>query len=1003
MDERQQRITEDLSSLLKGEIECDPLTCAIYSTDASLYQIKPTGVAFPKDRDDVITLARYSAETDLPLIPRGAGTGLAGSALGEGLIVDFSRHMRHVESIGETTVRVQPGVVRDQLNNVLREHGRYLPPDPSNTAITTIGGMLGVNAAGSHAIQVGSMRDHVESIELVLAGGHLLELGSESLDILSSPVTTTKKSHTMLDALVGNEEEPHPQLKRTMISKLKKLIEDHHELIEKHQPAGVPNSCGYFLRDVLSEKTLDLPRLLVGSEGTLGLFSAATLRTTPLPPSRGVVLLLFAQTEGAIQAVQKIMEHQPAACDMLGRRLLSLARESDSQFEKLIAPAAEAALLVEQIGETEQEVKQQLQDIIEAVKDTRQRFAIAYEAYSEGDVEFLWSLPSKIVSRLTQLKGAIRPLPFVEDIAIPPVALQEFLHSVQKIFQKHQVSTTFYAHAASGQLHMRPFLPVPQQEDGMRLEAIARDLYQLVFSVGGNISGEHGDGLSRTAFIRSQYGPLYKVFQQIKDIFDPHNLCNPGKILNDDPHITRRNLRSPTTASQSQSTAKEQPYEPQLNWELPQLLETSNNCNGCGECRTEAIEERMCPFFRLEHSEQSSPRAKANLMRSVLDGNIEARSLASAEMKQLTDTCFNCKQCETECPSHVNIPQMVIEAKAHLISTHGLQWGDWLLSRADTVGSFGCTVPMISNWMIGHSSVRWFLEKTVGIAQQRKLPKFARRSFLRQIKSVQTASIVAPLNEKPVILFVDHFANYYDPDLALSLLAIFKHHNINVIIPQDQVSSGMAMISAGDIEAARKLAENNVHVFAEFAREKHPIICIEPTAALCLKQEYPLLIDHPDVQFIANQTIEAGAYLEQLHHNRQLKTDFQPLALNVGYHFPCHLKSLGEHSPLVRLLALIPELKLSKIDKGCSGMAGAFGMTKENYQTSLQIGWDLISEMRTDTYNIGATECSSCKMQMEQGTTTPTLHPLKLLALAYGLMPALQDKLKPTTNQFTIS
>ncbi|VAX37232.1 Fe-S protein, homolog of lactate dehydrogenase SO1521 [hydrothermal vent metagenome] len=997
MDERQQRITEDLSSLLKGEIVCDPLTCAIYSTDASLYRIKPSGVAFPKDRDDVITLSRYSSETNLPLIARGAGTGLAGSALGDGLIVDFSRFMKKVEFVDETTVRVQPGIVRDQLNNILRKQGRYLPPDPSNSSLTTIGGMLGVNAAGSHSIHIGSMRDYVESLELVLPGGEVIEAGIESLDILAAPIATSEKSHPLLDALVGNEEEPHPKLKRTIISKLAKLLRDHRELIEKYQPGGIPNSCGYFLREVLSDQTLNLPRLLVGSEGTLGLFSAATLRTAPLPAHRGAVLLLFGKTEGAIIAAQKISELQPSACDMMGRRLLSLAREADLQFEKLISPAAESALLVEQVGSSEQEVKHRLKEIIQTVKETQQRFAIAMEAFSPTEVDFLWSLPGKIVSRLTQLKGETRPLPFVEDIAIPPAALQEFLISAQKVFQKHEVTTTFYAHVAAGQLHMRPFLPLPLEENGLRLEAIARDLYQLVFSVGGSISGEHGDGLSRTAFIRSQYGPLYRVFQQIKDIFDPHNLCNPGKIVNDDPHITRRHLRSASVKKE-----KEEPYETRLNWELPQLLATSSACNGCGECRTESVEERMCPFFRLDHSENSSPRAKANLLCSLLEGNVDARKFASAEMKQITDTCFNCKQCEIECPSHVNIPQMMIEAKAHLAATNGLRWSDWVLSRTDTVGAFGCTIPMIANWMIGHSTVRWVIEKVLGIAQQRKLPSFARRSFLRQIKSAQPEK-TSSLGEKPVVLFVDHYANYHDPDLAMALMAILKHHEIETIVPQDQMASGMAMISVGDLDAARKLAETNVLAFAEYAREGHSILCIEPTAALCLKKEYPLLLDNPDVQLVADKVIEAGAFLEQLHLEGKLKTDFLPLSLNVGYHLPCHLKAESEESSLLKLVALIPDLQWTQIEKGCSGMAGSFGMTKENYQTSLQIGWGLISEMRSGRYSIGITECSSCKIQMEQGTTTPTLHPLKLLAIAYGLMPALEEKLKPTTNQLTIT
>ncbi len=553
------------------------------------------------------------------LIARGAGSGLAGSGIGSGLIVDFSRSMRRVESIGSETVRVQPGIVRDRLNELLHRHGRYFPPDPSNTSVTTIGGMLGVDAAGSHAVRVGSMRDHVESLEVVLAGGNLIEVGQEPLAMLRTPPPDRSAART---PVATNGSEPTDSafaVKRNLISRLTKLLADNDGLIRERQPALIRNCCGYMLRGVLSETHFNMPRLLVGSEGTLGLWTAATLHTAALPAHRGVILLLFGQLDGAVRSVQQIARLQPSACDLLDRRLLTLAREADPRFQELISPAAEAALLVEQTGMSEREVQDRLRMVVSQVREVNLRVVVAHEAHTPAGVEFLWSLPSKVVPLLTKLKGRSRPLPIVEDIAVPPESLMDFLVSSQRVFQKHQVTASLYAHAASGQLHMRPFLPPPATSlEGTALESLARDLYQAVRSVGGTISGEHGDGLARTAFIRSQYGPLYKVFQQIKDIFDPHNLLNPGKIISDDAHVTAKNFRPPPTASPEF-------VELQLNWSPDEMAEEAGRCNGCGTCRTQSPDLRMCPFFRIDPVEDASPRSKANVARGVLTGGAADR------------------------------------------------------------------------------------------------------------------------------------------------------------------------------------------------------------------------------------------------------------------------------------------------------------------------------------------------------------------------------------------
>ncbi|MGD9854208.1 MAG: FAD-linked oxidase C-terminal domain-containing protein, partial [Planctomycetaceae bacterium] len=755
MDDLQQQILEDLTGTFRGELRFDAVTRSVYSADGSLYQERPLGVAYPLDSDDVVSLARYAGERNLALVPRGAGTQVTGAAIGSGLIVDFSRHMRGILAIDEHTVRAQPGVVRDELNAALRPRGRYFAPDPSGTAVTTLGGMLGVDAAGSHAVRVGSTRDHVLRLEIVLSSGTRFEASNESLEELGRNGQSGLESPS--DSGIKSSEAP---VRRRIISRLRQLLLENAALINERQPLALRNCSGYFLRGVLTSDRLHLPRLLVGSEGTLCLFTEATLHTSPLPAHRGVALLLFGNLETAIAAVQAMIPLQPSACDLLDRRLLSLGREADERFESWIPKSAEAGILIEQTGYNERQSRDRVRMAISAARGLDRSVVVAREAYSADEVEFLWSLPTRVVPLLSRLTGDVRPLPFVEDIAVPPEALGEFLVQAQRVLQKHELTASLYAHAASGQLHLRPFMTQPTAADAQRLEATARDLYEIVFRVGGTISGEHGDGMSRTAFIRSQYGPLYRAFREIKDIFDPHNLLNPGKIISDDPHVTVRRLRTAAPPSPELTPL-------QLQWSVAEFAAAAERCTGCGTCRSSTNGQRMCPMFHYDPAEAASPRAKAIVMRDLAAGTLDAHEVSSEEMKALADLCFNCKQCQLECPSRVNIPHLMIEAKASYVAANGLERTDWTLSRAHSFGKLGCRTAPFSNWVLNSRRARWFIEKLLGISRRRKLPAFARSPFLRKFgKSHGDAPAASASGQERVVYFVDHYANYHDTDLG---------------------------------------------------------------------------------------------------------------------------------------------------------------------------------------------------------------------------------------------
>ena len=742
MEELRRQIAEDLTDLLEGELRTDHVTAALYSTDASLYEIKPLAVAFPKSTKDVATLATYASDNQIPLIPRGAGTGLAGGCLGAGIVLDFSRHMNRVLSIKGRTVRVQPGVTRNALNKELRQHGLYFAPDPSNSEITTLGGMLGVDAAGSHAFRVGSTRDYVESVECVLMGGQTVELGKESVARafqIRQPMTGIQTANEASGGIippVRNETLPLSKLtsatrKLDLLERLSALLDEADPLIRENQPLLLRNTCGYMLRGTLQKSLVDLPRLLAGSEGTLAIATELTLQTLPLPEYRGTTVLMFGTLSAALQAMQLLLILEPSACDLLDRRLLNLGCEDDSRFLNVVHPSAEAGLFVEFSGNTREEIRQRLRNAEVMLGDIDSDLLKAYTATDVSDVEWLWSLPARVVSLLARLKGASRPLPFVEDIAVPPAAISEFLTLAQKTFQKHEVTATLYAHAATGQLHLRPMLPLPTSDTAEQIETIARDLYRHVKIVGGTISGEHGDGLARTAFIRSQYGPLYKTFQQVKDIFDPQRLLNPDKIVSNDGQLTIRHLRKTVPQVVPADSTDDRLPILQLTWSEQEAMEAASRCNGCGSCRTLDPAARMCPFYHEDPIEENSPRSKANLLRRVISGQDSAELMASEAVKAVAESCFNCKQCQLECPSEVDIPHLMLEARAENVATHGLSQTDWLLSRFHTYTRFASRFKSFTNRILRSVIFRSMLQKTMGIAERRRLPRVAGRSFMR--------------------------------------------------------------------------------------------------------------------------------------------------------------------------------------------------------------------------------------------------------------------------------
>lgn len=1020
MDPEQIRLQADLRGLISGDVHCDPLFSQMYASDASIYELAPLGVVRPRTTRDVSETLKYCTKHQIPVFPRGGGSGLAGQSLGRGLVLDFSRYMRRVGTPENASVRVQCGVVQADLNREIGYHGLLFGPDPATRSVSSIGSMISVDAAGSHFPRYGSAGDCVQSVQIVLASGEVVELAQHEW-----------ASEHALESTEG-----------ILAQQVGLLLQQNSALLLRPPWQDVARGCGYRFEKVLDGERVNLARLFSGAEGTLGVITEATLRLESIPAVRGLLLLFFSRLDTAAKAAVELLRDNLAACDLMDRRLLEIARETEQVYQAIIPRGAEAMLLVEMQGEEQAEVRARLLQILQRLQ-RRGKPVVSYRLTTDSqERNLLWRLARRVIPRLYRLKGSMRPLPFLDDVCVPPKRLPEFLLEVQNILKSERVTATLFAHALSGQIDLRPFLDLASTEDQLRLASLSEVLYTKVLEFGGCVSGSHALGLSRAAWAERQLGPRLELCRKVKQLFDPEGILNPGKFLSPTPPQVNENLRPVPSFAIRQPIASasdtpvgnafdaaaavlgsardvdEKLLQGELNriaWDeslpavepepternervaLPVLLSwsaneslayTSRACNGCGRCRTSAVNERMCPVFRVHKGEEASPRAKANLLRGLLTGSLERQWLESSELKAVADLCFNCHQCRLECPAAVNVPKLVQEIKAQHVAAHGLSLSERLLNRVDSLAALGSRFPHIANWALNSPAARWLLEKTFGIWQKRKLPRVTRRTFLRWAARERLNRMTRGAGRK-VVFFVDQYVNWHNPVLGRALVEVLRHQNVEVYIPTTQTPSYMAMIAAGDTARARKLVRPNIKLLAEAVRNGYEIVATEPSAALCLQHEYRSLIDDEDTQLIAAHTHEACGYLWQMHATNELQLDFRPVNMSILYHEPCHSRVLDSSQPAIKLLNLIPGLQVQTAGAGCSGMAGMFGLQRKNYRTSLRIGRTLTNKVKESTAQMGMTECTSCKLQMEQFTSKPTVHPVAMLAFAYGCMPQM--------------
>ncbi|MGA2915342.1 MAG: anaerobic glycerol-3-phosphate dehydrogenase subunit C [Sedimentisphaerales bacterium] len=952
-------IADQLGRLIKGDCFADVFTRVAFSTDASIYQIVPQCVVAPKDIEDIAAVVKYAGENNIPVVARGAGSGLGGESLTSGIILDTTRFMnkiigtnadgpsrRGVEAEAGSKITCQVGVVLDDLNKYLLPFNKKIGPDPSSGNRAVIGGVVANNSTGAHSLEYGYIAEYVEKIKAVLADGNIAEF--------------------------RNNVAPDEKISKDCFE----LLNSNESLIEKAQPATKRNHSGYNISGVAHNGKIDMAKLLAGSEGTLCVFAEVTLWTVDIPKISAVVQFEFDSLDKMARAVVPIVDCGAVACELMGQDLIRIARDAFEQYHDILNPDSVASLLVEHTGNSVEEIKNKIEKTLLDVGNLCFDKKIVFDPAVQ---KRLFKCRKDAVPLLSRKKGLKQPIPFIEDVSVDNRKLAEYVAGLQKIGEKFKVEMVYYGHAGDGEIHVRPYLDLSDPADVKKMTDIAEEVFTLALSLGGSLSGEHADGLIHAAFMKMHFGREYcDILKRLKRIFDPKNILNPGKIISDNPDIMTQNLRGGNKII-GERTKTELNFKPdEFKFELVQ-------CSGCGVCRSTESSLRMCPVFRAVGDEMSSSRARANLLAAWAKGILTEQDFESEKFREILSTCLNCKACVIDCPSGVDVSKMIMEVRAKLAQKRGLSRTAKILASNRYMSIFASAFAPISNIFMSIAPVKWIMQILTGIDKRRAMPKFGFSTFIKKANKYLAGQ---PKLENPidkVAYFTDTFVNYNDHELGFAVIKFLRLNNIDVIIPKQRPAPLPAVVY-GNIKTSRKDLEFNVKYLSEVVKQGYKIICSEPSAALCLKEDLRFFVDSPDGKIVSGNTFEFFDYLKSLANGGKLKKTTANVKEKFAHHTPCHLLALGNKPASIEVLKQLLGIEVEELDGGCCGIAGTFGMQKKNYDLSMQIGKKLAEKIELSGADIILTECSTCKMQIEHITGKKVEHPIKVLAEAFGLI-----------------
>lgn len=972
-----------LRRLLKGSVRDDELSRALYASSASVVEVWPSCIVEPLDAEDVLKTLAFAREHHVPVTCRGAGSGVAGQSLGQGIILDFAVHQNRVIEVNPAQgwARVQPGVVKDDFDANLGEFGLFWPPDPSSSPWCTVGAMVSNNSGGAKSIRWGTAKDYLLELDVILAGGERCKLRPLTV----GPTGRIRFPEDATAAEIRLAEGAY------------KLAHDNAELLVRERPEATRSSSGYNLFELLHAPInadlqafnprvefdpaagrgqvgiLDMPRLFSGSEGTLGVLVEAKLRVLKLPKSIAGASLYFESNEKMAEGVVRLIETRPTKLEVLDRSFIDVAAKSDPKLGEGIPDRLQSMLIVEYWTDTPEQARKGVDAAIAACNGDGPAFE-AKPAYDAKELDRAWTVRKVASPILSRVKGDLKPTRWIEDCAVPPWKLPEFIRRFKEICEKHGFAAALFGHGGEGNLHVNPFANAKDPGHRERMRAAADEVFAMVKDLKGTISGEHGDGLMRSPYLKKMYGEVWPLFKQVRDLFDPARLLNPlNKIIDDESRTITSFLRVGEDYARVQTGTV---------LDNPAVAEEIEKCHGCGKCR------HYCPLMRVGKEEKFSARAKANLLRGVISGRLDPNFLLDAEFKANLDLCIACEQCLVECPTQVDIPGIAMRFREQFVERKGKGGlvAD-MLSKPDQMGKLGTKLAGVTNTLLKNRFLRGIAQSATGLDERRKLPKYKRPHGVGKLKPLEVPAHVRNLLPAEAVVFPGCFAEYYDPDgEKATLVEILTALGVTVHSPALNCC-GISKITQGDVNGSRQDLRENIDKLAKPVARGAKVVFSAPSCLLAARREWPRIVGTEEAKQVAGACMDAHELLVQVFRDEAMLAQLKPTDQKVAWHSPCHSKVMGVANAARELIDLLDNKRTVDLNAGCCGLSGTFGLKTDNFDMSMKIGQPLFNRINREQPEVVTTSCGICQTQIKQGVPTKddggkgaeVMHPLRLL------------------------
>jgi FAD/FMN-containing dehydrogenase/Fe-S oxidoreductase len=958
---------QQLSQQLDGEIFLDNTIRTLYATDASAYREMPLAVVIPKTENDLKKLIAFANENSTSLIPRTAGTSLAGQVVGKGIIVDVSKHFTKILELNEKEnwVRVQPGVIRDELNMFLKPYGLFFGPETSTANRAMIGGMVGNNSCGSNSVIYRSTREHLLEVKTILSDGSEAAFTALSIDAFHAKCE--------LNNLEGNIY----QTVRRLLSNYDNQVEIRKEFPKKSVER---RNTGYAI-DLLvdtapftaGEEDFNFCKLIAGSEGTLAFITEIKLNVVPLPPKEiGLLCVHFNSIDESLRANLIGLKYKPSASELIDHYILECTKNNIEQNKnRFFVQGDPGAILVFEFAK---ETREEILAITAEVEKEMRTAGLGYHfpVLFGSDTKKIWTLRKAGLGLLGNLPGDEKAVAVIEDTAVDVNDLPAYIHDFNEILKKHGLYSVHYAHAGSGEIHLRPIINLKTKEGNQLFRTIAEEVATLVKKYQGSLSGEHGDGRLRGEFIKQMVGEKnYELLKAVKRAWDPDSIFNPNKIVDTPPMNTMLRYEP------DQFTPE---FKTIFRFHQQNILQHAEQCNGSGDCRkTHLSGGTMCPSFMATRNEKDTTRARANILREFLTHSTKMNRYDHKEIYEVMSLCLSCKACKSECPSNVDMAKLKAEFLQHYYDANGVPFRSKMIANFSASAKLGSIVPSVYNFFMTNSFTSMVIKKTVGFAVKRSMPTLSKVTLK---KWYERRSMVN--DQRLVYLFCDEFTNYNDAHIGITAIQLLEKLGYSVEIPKHE-ESGRAWLSKGLIRVAQKIANKNIELLKDIISEDTPLIGIEPSAILTFRDEYPDLASDENLEAaksLAKNAMFIDEFIaKEMAKGNITKDQFTKESKLVKLHGHCQQKSVGSLADSISILSFPENYKVEAIPSGCCGMAGSFGFEKEHYDISMQIGelvlFPTIRKQADET--IIAAPGTSCRHQIKDGTHTKALHTVEVL------------------------